>query len=102
MRGLERVAVREWRTEEERGNCFHQFSGIDTRELTKKIREHGTLLGKLIIDGHSDLPFEDPNKKNLVAEVSCQVGNSASLTYSLLTSLCPVFRPQRSTMSLEV
>ena len=88
MRGLEREAVREWRTEEERGNCFHQFLGIDTRELTKKIREHGTLLGKLIIDGHSDLPFEDPNKKNLVAEVSCQVGNSATLTYSLLTSFC--------------
>ena len=52
---------------------FHLVSGIDTRELTKKIREHGTLLGKLIIDGDSDLPFEDPNKKNLVAEVSCQV-----------------------------
>lgn len=49
------------------------LSGIDTRELTKKIREHGTLLGKLIIDGDSDLPFEDPNKRNLVAEVSCQV-----------------------------
>lgn len=52
--------------------CF-VLIGIDTRELTKKIREHGTLLGKLIIDGDSDLPFEDPNKRNLVAEVSCQV-----------------------------
>lgn len=52
--------------------CF-VLTGIDTRELTKKIREHGTLLGKLIIDGDSDLPFEDPNKRNLVAEVSCQV-----------------------------
>ncbi len=52
---------------------FFVLTGIDTRELTKKIREHGTLLGKLIIDGDSDLPFEDPNKRNLVAEVSCQV-----------------------------
>ena len=51
-------------------------SGIDTRELTKKIREHGTLLGTLIIDGDDDLPFEDPNKRNLVAEVSCQVYKS--------------------------
>lgn len=49
------------------------WPGIDTRELTKKIREHGTLLGKVIIDGDNDLPFEDPNKRNLVAEVSCDV-----------------------------
>lgn len=48
--------------------------GIDTRELTKKIREKGTVLGKLInstvpspVD---DLKFTDPNKRNLVAEVS--------------------------------
>lgn len=49
--------------------------GIDTRELTKKIREKGTVLGKLI-NGTvpsppvNDLKFTDPNKRNLVAEVS--------------------------------
>lgn len=59
------------------------LTGIDTRELTKKIREHGTLLGKLIIDGDSDLPFEDPNKRNLVAEVSCQVKGNSSITTKL-------------------
>ena len=66
------------------------MSGIDTRELTKKIREHGTLLGKLIIDGDSDMPFEDPNKKNLVAEVSCQVGSLRDFITHVLPSS---FRP---------
>uniref|UniRef100_A0A3Q1GTQ3 carbamoyl-phosphate synthase (ammonia) n=1 Tax=Acanthochromis polyacanthus TaxID=80966 RepID=A0A3Q1GTQ3_9TELE len=43
--------------------------GIDTRMLTKVIRDKGTVLGKIEFDGH---PVEicDPNQKNLVAEVS--------------------------------
>jgi len=40
----------------------------DTRFLTKKIRTHGAMLGK-ILNG-KNIPFEDPNKLNLVAEVS--------------------------------
>lgn len=43
--------------------------GVDTRKLTKVIREKGTLLGKIIYDDEK-IPFEDPNKRNLVAEVS--------------------------------
>jgi len=43
---------------------------IDTRALTKKLRSQGTLLGKLIIEKKPDPGFEDPNKRNLVAEVS--------------------------------
>ncbi|MFH0832135.1 MAG: glutamine-hydrolyzing carbamoyl-phosphate synthase small subunit [Candidatus Aenigmatarchaeota archaeon] len=42
--------------------------GIDTRVLTKKIRENGTMLGKIIVDG--DVEFENPNERNLVSEVS--------------------------------
>ncbi len=51
-------------------------AGIDTRELTKKIREHGTMLGKVVVEGDSDadIPFKDPNVQNLVAKVSCKVG----------------------------
>ncbi|MBI5388985.1 glutamine-hydrolyzing carbamoyl-phosphate synthase small subunit [Candidatus Woesearchaeota archaeon] len=41
---------------------------IDTRALTKKLREHGVMLGKIIAD--VDVPLEDPNQRNLVAEVS--------------------------------
>lgn len=40
-----------------------------TRDLTQKIRTDGTLLGKIIY-GKKEIPFEDPNKRNLVAEVS--------------------------------
>ena len=45
--------------------------GVDTRELTKKLRQKGTMLGKIIYD-NEEIPFEDPNKRNLVAEVSIQ------------------------------
>lgn len=44
------------------------LTGIDTRALTKKIREKGVMLGKIVID--ADVPFRDPNESNLVAEVS--------------------------------
>lgn len=43
--------------------------GIDTRELTKILREEGTMLGK-IIAGNDNVPFYDPNRDNLVAQVS--------------------------------
>jgi len=44
--------------------------GVDTRELTKKIRKKGTLLGKIVYNGKENIGFEDPNKRNLVSEVS--------------------------------
>lgn len=52
--------------------------GIDTRALTKKIREHGTMLGKIVLEGvlPESIPFDDPNARNLVKEVSLQVTNS--------------------------
>jgi carbamoyl-phosphate synthase small subunit len=43
--------------------------GIDTRELTKKLRKKGSLLGKIIYDDEK-INFEDPNKRNIVNEVS--------------------------------
>ncbi len=46
------------------------ITGIDTRALTEKIREHGTLLGKIIVDDCEDTDFYDPDKDNLVAQVS--------------------------------
>lgn len=42
---------------------------IDTRALTKILSSAGTQLGKMVIKG-SDIPFYDPNKENLVAQVS--------------------------------
>lgn len=44
--------------------------GLDTRALTKKIREHGAMLGAIVTDGNETPAFLDPNARNLVAEVS--------------------------------
>ena len=43
--------------------------GIDTRELTKILREKGSMLGKIIVDD-VDIDFYDPNQENLVDKVS--------------------------------
>ena len=42
--------------------------GIDTRLLTKIIREKGSMLAKIVFD--DDIDFFDPNQSNLVSEVS--------------------------------
>jgi carbamoylphosphate synthase small subunit len=42
------------------------LEGIDTRLLTKRIRDKGALLGKIIFDGGSPVakgPFHDPNTR---------------------------------------
>lgn len=60
--------------------------GIDTRELTKKLRESGVMLGKIII-GDTDTNFVNPNERNLVAEVSpknLQIHKGGKLKIGLL------------------
>lgn len=44
--------------------------GIDTRALTKLLREKGSMLGKIVFAEDEDIDFEDPNKENLIACVS--------------------------------
>ena len=46
--------------------------GIDTRALTKHLREHGSMLGKIIFDGQPEPETYDPNTENLVGKVSCR------------------------------
>jgi carbamoyl-phosphate synthase small subunit len=41
----------------------------DTRGLTLKLRNEGSMLGKVVF-GKDKIEFEDPNERNLVAEVS--------------------------------
>jgi carbamoyl-phosphate synthase small subunit len=52
------------------------ITGIDTRALTKKLREHGVMLGRIDQGvggrGLEVGDIQDPNKINLVAEVSCK------------------------------
>lgn len=45
------------------------LAGVDTRALTKRLRQQGTLLGKILV-GTDDIPFDDPNRHNLVTAVS--------------------------------
>ena len=44
--------------------------GIDTRELTKTLREKGSMKGKIVFE--KDIDFVDTNAENLVAKVSCK------------------------------
>jgi carbamoyl-phosphate synthase small subunit len=44
--------------------------GVDTRQLTKKLRSNGTMLGKILVEQTVDVEIEDPNLRNLAAAVS--------------------------------
>ncbi len=61
-------SLSEWLKEENVVGIY----GIDTRALTKNLREKGSMLGKIIVDGCDDIDFYDPNKENLVAKASCK------------------------------
>jgi carbamoyl-phosphate synthase large subunit/carbamoyl-phosphate synthase small subunit len=43
--------------------------GVDTRALTKRLREKGTMLGKIVFN-KKDIEWYDPNQDHLVAQVS--------------------------------
>lgn len=47
--------------------------GVDTRALTKHLRSHGSMLGKIVPDDcdSESVDWYDPNKDNLVALTSC-------------------------------
>jgi carbamoyl-phosphate synthase small subunit len=46
------------------------ISGVDTRRLTQKLREQGSMLGKIVVEESADIDFVNPNLQNLVASVS--------------------------------
>src|SRR5438128_9631237 len=52
-----------------RDNGVPGLMGVDTRAITKRLRQKGSMLGKLVVAG-ADVPFHDPNRTNLVAQVS--------------------------------
>ena len=57
-----------WLKEEKIPGIF----GIDTRELTKRLRENGSMKGKIVFDNDNEIDFIDPNMENQVARVSCK------------------------------
>ena len=58
-------SLSDWMKEQNIPGLFN----VDTREITKKLREKGTMLGKILFNT-KNISFEDPNKINLVSEVS--------------------------------
>ena len=49
------------------------ITGIDTRELTKVLREHGVMMGKILFDDEpNNIPTADYAGVNFVAQVSCK------------------------------
>ncbi|HBL73120.1 MAG TPA: carbamoyl-phosphate synthase (glutamine-hydrolyzing) small subunit [Bacteroidales bacterium] len=46
--------------------------GVDTRELTKILREAGSMKGRFVYPEMEDVPFLDTDSVNWVAEVSCK------------------------------
>ncbi len=47
------------------------LSGVDTRALTQRLRTHGALLGRIVPEGDAAVgPWRDPNREDLVAQVS--------------------------------
>ncbi|MEK7672472.1 MAG: glutamine-hydrolyzing carbamoyl-phosphate synthase small subunit [Patescibacteria group bacterium] len=51
-------------------NNIPAISGIDTRALTEKIRQTGTILGKIVPEKAKDIEFYNPDLDNLVDQVS--------------------------------
>lgn len=63
-----------WNASKSLGDWLREYeipgiAGIDTRELTKILREEGTMLGKIVVND-DDVAWYDPNKDNLVGKVS--------------------------------
>ena len=48
------------------------ITGIDTRALTKLLREKGSMKGKIVFENENEIDFVDPNLINQVARVSCR------------------------------
>jgi len=63
-----------WNADKSLGEWLKEYNipaiyGVDTRALTKKLREHGVMLGSL--SHGKEVELVDPNVTNLTAEVSC-------------------------------
>ncbi|MDR2131494.1 MAG: glutamine-hydrolyzing carbamoyl-phosphate synthase small subunit [Odoribacteraceae bacterium] len=60
-----RCSLGDWLKQERVPGLF----GIDTRALTRRLREHGAMKGKVLFD-EDEIPFYDPNVDHIVASVS--------------------------------
>ncbi len=61
-----KISLHQWMLEKK----IPGLTGIDTRMLTRKLRHSGTMPGRIVIGEDVSNGFEDPNLKDLVAEVT--------------------------------
>jgi carbamoyl-phosphate synthase small subunit len=64
-----------WNSEKSLDRWLHEhevpgFAEVDARALTKRLRENGSMLGKLVLNGNDDIAFYDPNEDILLPQVS--------------------------------
>jgi carbamoyl-phosphate synthase small subunit len=64
-----------WNAEKSLSDWLKEFDipgiyGIDTRKLTRQLREHGTMLGKIELGQNNDLDFYNPDEDDLMAKVT--------------------------------
>ena len=62
-------SLAQWLNEEKIPGIY----GIDTRALTKHLRQYGSMLGKITIEGGDDVDFYDPNAENNTRWVNMSV-----------------------------
>ncbi len=77
------------------------ITGIDTRRLTKVLREHGVMMGRVVIDGLADEPQHtslDYGSVNWVEKVSCK----EVITYRPRPSLIPLHRGKNQASNQQV
>lgn len=76
-----------WNAEKSLGKFLQEqrvpaITGIDTRALTKKLREHGVMLGRIVVGDAKSAQvrkregFADPNENDLVGEVTIKDSRS--------------------------
>ncbi len=66
-----------WNAQESLGDWLKReqipgITGIDTRALTKKLREHGVMMGKIVFDDEANVEMPDYSHINYVDKVSCK------------------------------
>ena len=77
------------------------ITGIDTRRLTKVLREHGVMMGRIVIEGLADEPrptMLDYGSVNWVEKVSCK----EVITYRPRPSLIPLHRGKNQASNQQV
>ena len=77
------------------------ITGIDTRRLTKVLREHGVMMGRIVIEGLADEPQHtslDYGSVNWVEKVSCK----EVITYRPRPSLIPLHRGKNQASNQQV